>query len=155
MSERTGSKGTFYSLAKWFRWASLIIILAPVVLLVFGIIAAVKNYQTLPDWMLTGSSVLSIITLVAGVIWLILIIILFCTAGKVKDQINAFSTRIALLIALIFVFAPAIVSVLGAYNVITLEGTAATIVAILLPIIEVIGYIVAASTAGRAKRKLS
>lgn len=155
MSERTGSRGTFYSLAKWFRWASLIIILAPLVSLIFGIIDIVS--KTTPEWIATGNIVLAWMTLIAGIIWFILIIILFCTAGRVKDQINALGTRIALLIALAFVLAPAIIAILATNDVkvITDLSTGAKIIIVIaLPIVEMLGYIIAASTAGRAKRKL-
>ena len=154
MSERTGSKGTFYSLAKWFRWASLIIILAPLVSLVFGIVDIIS--KTTPQWVVDGNNVLSWIVFVAGIIWFILIIVLFCTAGRVKDQINALGTRIALIIALALVLAPAIVAMLTATDIIKdMQDITKVIIVIVLPIVQMIGYIVAASTAGRAKRKLS
>lgn len=153
MSEQTGSRGTFYALAKWFRWASLIIILAPLASLVFGIIDVIKE----PAWIETANNVLAWITFAAGVIWFILIIVLFFTAGRVKDQINALSTRIWLLIALACVLAPAIVAILSSTNVNVisdLKDITKVVIVVALPIIEMIGYIIAAVTAGRAKRKL-
>lgn len=153
MSEKTGSRGTFYVLVKWFRWASLIIILAPIASLIFGIIDIIKN----PKWVQGANDVLAWVTFIAGIIWFILIIVLFFTAGRVKDQINALWTRIWLLIALACVLAPAIVAILASTNIsiITNMSDATKIVIVIaLPIIEMIGYIIAAITAGRAKRKL-
>ena len=140
MSEKTGKKGTYCSLSKWFKWSSSIIILVPVIELILVAVNLAQNNQTNPDWYNTGIFALSIISLVTAVIWVVLNIIMFFAAGTVRgDGPSPLKIRIGLLIALVLVLAPIILGLI-AYYVVDM-GQWAYWVAIFAPIA---GYIIGA-----------
>lgn len=111
-------KSTYGTIAKWFKWASMIIILVPIVeLVLIGICLSQGNdINNGPEWFNKGIGITLIIAVVCSIIWVILNIIMFFAAGTVKkDGASPLKIRIALLISLILVFAPIILGVINAY----------------------------------------
>lgn len=147
------SSGTYFSLAKWFKRASLIVLLAPLALLIMVI---VRNFTTFDSE--AGYAAVLWIAIGASVVWLVLQIIMFCTAGTVKGQISPLATRFWLFIALVLVCAPEIMLILPQIPSIWERigsGDWVKWVGILMPIIVMLGYAVGASIAGSVKRQLA
>lgn len=153
MSEQTGRKGTYYTLAKWYRWACIIIILVPLaVLIMAGINLAMGGSQ---EWYLTGVNVLSIISLVAAIIFVVLTIIMFFAAGTVRGQASPLGIRIGLLIALCLVFATGIFILVVSYIPSLQDEEWVNWVVLFLPVITMAGYITGAILGSKIKNALA
>ncbi|XQP55681.1 MAG: hypothetical protein ACOQNY_02635 [Mycoplasmoidaceae bacterium] len=146
------SSGTYFSLAKWFKWASLIVLLAPLTLFILYLVwfsgkefDVTSGYKTVV-WIAIGASI----------VWLILQVIMFCAAGTVRGKASPFTIRFWLFIALILVAAPEIMLVLPMFPELfdKIKGFAKW-VEMLMPIIVMLGYAVGASIAGSVKRQLA
>lgn len=150
------STSTYSKMAKWLKWASLCILLIPLAIFIMAVI----NFVTDPvkiAWPTYNKvvGILYIVLIVLSVIWTILNIILFFTAGTVKDKTSSTRIRIGLLISFALVFAPEIVSILMAFpidNPIIKEGKVANLLWILMPLIVVVGYMVGHGCAKKAQR---
>ncbi len=120
MSEKTGKKGTYCSLSKWFKWSSSIIILVPVVIVIMAAINLSQGFDfenNMAPWYNQGIGIILIIFLVVSAIWVVLNIIMFFAAGTVRgDGPSPAKIRIGLLIALILVLAPIILGLIAHYN---------------------------------------
>lgn len=148
------STSTYSKMSKWLKWSSLFILLIP--LAIFGM--AIANYfgKLSGEKFNKIDGILWIVLIVLSVIWTILNIILFFTAGTVKNKTSPTSIRVGLLISFVLVFAPEIVSVLMAFptkDPIIHEGRVANLLWLLMPLIVAIGYLVGHGCAKKAQWK--
>lgn len=158
MSEQTGKKGTYYTLAKWYRWACLIIVLVPLTIIIMAIVNTVMNgieNPAMEPWFKTGIYYLAIISLVAAVAFIILTIIMFFAAGTVRGQASPLGIRIGLLIALCLVLVVGILTTVCAF-VPDLESKKwVQITYMVSPFISMAGYITGAVLGSKIKRALA
>ncbi len=142
------NNGTYYTLAKWFKWSSLIVILVPLVTLIMGVVNAVQtnDIEKTLAWYDTGIKVLSYISLVAAIIWSVLNIIMFFAAGTVRTDARAGLIRLWLLIGLVLAISPIIITIIydNVPDFKAWEG-AKWLVAF-IPLITIIGYTTGAVT---------
>ncbi|MBQ0045761.1 MAG: hypothetical protein KBS35_02630 [Mycoplasma sp.] len=146
------STSTYAKMAKWLKWSSLFILLIPVAQFIMGIVNYVKPITAFDYAKVNG--ILNIIILALSVIWIILNVILFLTAGTVKNKTSPAMIRIGLIISFALVLAPIIVGLLMSYpkaNPIIPEGDIANWLWIFMPLIVTIGYIAGFSCASRAQ----
>lgn len=144
-----GNRSTYSTMSRWFKWASLFILLIPLAIFIMAIVNYFKPFDLFNN--VTG--ILDIILLVLSVVWLVLSIILFFAAGTVKEKASPLAIRIGLIISFALVFAPAIVYVLVAYKVIPEQTKGLEILVMFLPLIIALGYLVSYNCAKSAQRK--
>lgn len=150
---------TYHSFAKWFRRCSLIILLAPiayiiccVLLIVFKGSDSVSNYDNTQK----AIEVILWINFVAGVLWLILAVIMFFTAGTVRGTgASPLGIRIGILIALAMVLAELILSVLFKYHSDWEHKEWVWWVGVFMPLINVVGYIIGAHLGKKVMNQLA
>lgn len=150
----SNSTSTYSKMSKWLKWSSLFILLIPLAL--FGMAIAQYFGKMTGATYNKVSGILYIVLIVLSVIWTILNIILFFTAGTVKTKTSPTSIRIGLLISFVLVFAPEIVSILMAFPAdkpIIHQGDVANLLWILMPLIVAIGYLVGHGCAKKAQWK--
>lgn len=153
------STGTYNKMAKWFKWSSLFILLIPIANAILEITALVMYQQ--PDgptvWADTIAKlekayvILVYILLALSVVWIILNIILFLTAGTVKEKASPTGIRIGLFFSFVLVLAPEILALIFYYIPETRpDEFAKQILLIVMPAIVAIGYVVGFCCAKKA-----
>lgn len=158
MSEQTGRKGTYYTLAKWYRWACLIIILAPIAIIVMAAVHIGMNgigATSWEPWFETGINVLAIISAVAAIIFVVLTIIMFFAAGTVRGQASPLAIRIGLLIAMCLVLVVGILTAVCGWVPGLQDKEWVQIVFMVSPFISMAGYITGAVLGSKIKRALA
>ena len=145
------ANNTFYSIANIFKWASIILILIPLISFTLSMINTYSDIVIEQYALIT--QILSIVQLVGVVFWLVLNIIIFIIAGSAKEHVGTVSTRIWLFIALILALGPSIFVILLVYNVIpAFDGINYLIMC--LPLIEVVGFVITFAWSCSARSKL-
>ena len=137
---------TYATMARWLKWSSLFILLIPIAYLILFCVnkwgTAIQSYESI-----VGG--LEIALLVLSAIWIVLNIILFFTAGTVKNKASPMGIRIGLLFSFVLVMSPLIVGIVEHFtHSITWEW-----LDLLLPLIVVIGYMAGFSCAKAAQLK--
>lgn len=158
MSEKTGKRGTYYTLAKWYRWACLIIILAPIAIIVMAAVHVGKNgigVASWEPWFETGISVLGIISAVAAIVFVVLTIIMFFAAGTVRGQASPLGIRIGLLIAICLVLIVGILTAVCGWVEGLQDKKWVQIVFMVSPVLSMAGYITGAVLGSKIKRALA
>ncbi|XQP55415.1 MAG: hypothetical protein ACOQNV_01480 [Mycoplasmoidaceae bacterium] len=147
----SNTASTYSKMAKWLKWASLFILLIPLTLFILSIVTYFDKMEV--DVYNKTARIMYIALLVLSVIWTILNIILFFTAGTVKNKTSPTMIRVGLLISFVLVFAPEIISLLLYYGVITGKEKAIELISLFMPLVIAIGYLVGHSCAKNAQRK--
>ena len=145
------ANNSFYSIANIFKWVSIFLILIPLTSFILSMIVTYSGV-VIEQYALV-IQILSIVQLVGVVFWLVLNIIIFIIAGSAKEHVETVSTRIWLFIALILALGPSVFVILLAYNVIAaFDGINYLIMC--LPLIEVVGFVIALAWSCDARSKL-
>lgn len=150
MSQTPTKEKTYFSLAKWFKWSSIILLLIPLTL----VILAIVQYCKPNDGIIKAGGIITIVGLVVAVIWIILNVIMFLAAGNLRGIKSPMGIRVALIIALLLVLSTAILSTLVYYDVLDINNKAVQIVGIILPFVTIAGYIVGAVLGSKIKKAL-
>lgn len=146
------STSTYSKMSKWLKWSSLFILLIPVAQMIMGIVNHFKPFEKFDD----VYGILNIIVLVLSVIWIILNVILFLTAGTVKNKMSPTGTRVGLIISFALVLAPIIVGLLMVYPTsgpIIYDAELTKWLWIFMPLIVTFGYIIGFCCAAKAQHK--
>ncbi len=154
MATKNTRDNTYYSFTKAFRFSSIIVLIAPVLLIILMIVSFAMGEP--PKWVNTAGNVITIIAAVFALLWIILNIILFVMAGNMRGIKSPLGIRILLLVALILVLSGAIVYSLFMFNVIPpIQSDVWNIViAIALPILQMVGYIIGAVLGKKIQKAL-
>lgn len=153
MATKNTKDNTYYSFTKAFRFSSIVVLIAPVLLIILMIVVACLREP--PVWINITGNVVTIIAAVFALLWIILNIILFVMAGNMRGIKSPLGIRIALLIALVLVLSGAIVYSLIAFKVIPdIPNQWALVLAISLIIFEMAGYIIGAVLGKKIQKAL-
>lgn len=153
MATKNTRDNTYYSFTKIFRFASFIVLIAPVLQLIWWIIGyAAKDAAS---WALDANKYTAIVATVFAILWIVMNIIMFIFAGNMRGIKSPLLIRILLIIALALVLSGTILYLLYGYGVIPqTDQTVMLVLAILLPILEIIGYIIGAVLGGKIQKAL-
>lgn len=148
---------TYYSFAKWFRRCSLIIILAPIAYIICCALLLSFEEGTLNyDNTQKAIEIILWINFISGILWLILAVIMFFTAGTVRGTgASPIGIRVGILIALTLVLAELILTILFKYHSDWTEKTWVHWVGVFMPLINVVGYIVGAHLGKKVMHQLA
>lgn len=148
----------YHGFAKWFRRCSLIILAAPLAyiicwaLLKFNFDAGTTNYDNTKKAM----EIIVWVNVVAGVLWLVLAIIMFFGAGSTRGTTTSpLGIRIGILIALAFVLAELVLSIVFQYHKEWEDETWVKWVNLLMPLINITGYALGAKLGGKVMNALA
>ncbi len=153
MSNQNAKDKTYYSISKWFTWASFIIICIPIVILVLHAIATywrpelADSFKPAVQWLL-------IISAAVSAIWIILNIIMFIAAGNLRGIKSPLAVRLFLLIALALVLFSVIINILSQTGVLV-EGQLLDTLILVSPIATMVGYLVGGILGSRIKHALA
>lgn len=151
MATKNTKDNTYYSLTKFFKFSSIMLILFPLV----EVILVVVGMSTSGGKDLEKAiRIIGIITTVLIVIWVILNIIMFVFAGNLRGLKSPFGIRFGLLISMILAFAATIIYVLQWYHVIDIGGNALMVLSFVLPVLQMLGFIIAAVLSSKIKKAL-
>lgn len=152
MATKNTRDNTYYSFTKAFRFASFIVLIAPVLQLIWLIVAVTVKGSA---WTEDAMRYTAIVASVFAILWIVTNIIMFIFAGNMRGIKSPLLIRILLILAMAFVLSGFIVYLLFAYHVIPMASDATIIVlAVLLPILEIIGYIIGAVLGGKIQKAL-
>ena len=148
---------TYYGFAKWFRRCSLIILLAPIAVIVcYAILLIAKDGSTTYTNTDNALNIILWINFAAGILWFILAIIMFFTAGTVRGQgASPLGIRVGIFIALVLVLAELVLSILFVKIPSLEEKTWVKWVALFMPLINIMGYAVGAKLGKKVMHALS